>query len=67
MFGHFGFNGVISGAVVEHLVDDVALGAREAGDFAGGFAASGFEDGGRGLRDWLSLGIHGNEGLNFNL
>jgi len=38
VFGHFDFDGFVGSAVVEHLVDEVALGFGEFGDFAGGFA-----------------------------
>ena len=38
MCGHFDFDGFVGCAVIEHLVDEVALGFGEFGDFAGGLA-----------------------------
>jgi|ERR1041385_4495774 hypothetical protein len=39
VFGHFETNGFVSGAVVEEVVDEVALGFGQLGDFPAGFAA----------------------------
>jgi len=38
VFGHLDFDGFVGSAVVEHVVDDVALGFGEVGDFARWFA-----------------------------
>jgi len=50
VFGHFGGDGGVGYAVVEHLVDEVALVARELGDFAfWSGEGGGLEEEGRGL------------------
>jgi hypothetical protein len=66
VFGHLDFDGFVGGAVVEHVVDDVALSFGKVGDFAGGLTAGwkgvgcGVWRGGRveHRRD-LRFGIHG--------
>jgi len=69
VFGHFDLDGVVGVAVVEHFVNDVALGARELGDFAGGLAAAGLEGRGGGFGGWLRRGkrLEGRRDLRFRI